>query len=208
MSEIHGIILKDEEGYCLWSEIGLLKKENEAIHNILKEHVNEGGCTSPCLTMKELIEEMQELHNIPHEHGKVSLLKQNKDLYPLDISCDEVYRIVNENQVPIGIICLSDYPTGDIYIEWLEFLYVFRGKRYLRKVFEELSEIYPNTTFQMQCSEENLRRYIRIGCIEHGIDECTELYVLTYKKRGTENSSEKNVSGGIDKSIKKIEAKL
>ena len=190
MSEIHGIILKDEEGYSLWSEIELSKEEDDAIQNILEEHVNEGGGTSPCSTMKELIEEMWELHNIPHERGKVSLVKQNKDLYPLDISCDEVYQIVNDNRVPIGIICLSDCPTGDIYIEWLEFLCVFRGKRYLRKVFEELSEMYPNTTFQMQCSEENLRRYIGIGCIEHGIDACTDLYVLTYKKRGSENSSE------------------
>ncbi len=59
MTGIYGIITKDEEGkFSLWTEFGLSKKETESIMQILESHINEGGCTSPCDTIKELLEEI------------------------------------------------------------------------------------------------------------------------------------------------------
>lgn len=59
MPEIYGIITKDTEGkYSLWTEFGLSNEETETIMSILEKHINEGGSTSPCDTVKELLEEM------------------------------------------------------------------------------------------------------------------------------------------------------
>ena len=59
MPEIYGIIFKDEEGkFSLWTEFGLSKDETEVIMQILEPHMNEGGSTSPCETIQELMEEM------------------------------------------------------------------------------------------------------------------------------------------------------
>lgn len=59
MPEIYGIITKDEEGkFSLWTEFRLTNEETRVIVNILEQHINEGGSTSPCDTIKELLEEV------------------------------------------------------------------------------------------------------------------------------------------------------
>ena len=110
----------------------------------------------------------------------VKLTQMDPQLYEASISFDEAYSIINENDVPIGVIFLSIINENEIYIEWLEILTVFRQKGYLRQIFAALTNTYPNTKIRLECTEELLKKYLGIGCISEGIDECTENYILIY----------------------------
>lgn len=110
----------------------------------------------------------------------IKLIQMDPQLYETGFSFDQVYSIINNYNVPIGVIFLSEINENEIYIEWLEILTVFRQKGYLRKIFAALTNAYPNTTIRLECTEELLKKYIRIGCIPEGIDECTENHILVY----------------------------
>lgn len=114
---------------------------------------------------------------------KVRLVKDAIELYPEDLPKDFVYRIDNEERTPIGILYLSEYVKEEIYIEWIEFLMVFRGNGYLRAVFKALQKLYPGRTIRFKSRDEYLKKYLKIGCEEHGICELTELHIMTYEKR-------------------------
>ena len=108
----------------------------------------------------------------------IKLNKVPSELYPLPFSFDSVYQILNEKDVPIGVIYVSFMEKSGVYIEWLEILTVFRGMGYLRQLFCELKNRFGVVNFE--CSEELLPKYKGIGCLECGIDDCTENYMLTY----------------------------
>jgi len=110
---------------------------------------------------------------------KISFVKTSDDLYPNELPHDEVYQIVNENGVTIGLIYISYLDTGKIYIDWLETFIIFHGKGYLRLIFKALKELFQKE-IQFECSEELRYKYIGIGCTEHGISDCTENYVMSY----------------------------
>lgn len=114
------------------------------------------------------------------EGRKVTLLKASPELYQMSLSFDHVYQILNEDNIPIGLIYLSDMEGQKVYIEWLEILTVFRGRGYLRKLFRELREIVHGKEIHFECGEELLRKYLSIGCTEHGISDCTENYRMRY----------------------------
>lgn len=85
---------------------------------------------------------------------------------------DEAYKILNEDEY------LDD---GKIYIEWIEISTVFQGNHYLRKVMNELKKIKSKSkTIQLQSSDENLEKYMSIGCVYIGKDLCTGLSILEY----------------------------
>lgn len=110
----------------------------------------------------------------------VKLVKTNDILYPNELPHDEVYQIVNENNVIIGVIYISYLENGNIYIDWVETLVVFHGRGYLRLIFKVLKEMF-QTEIQFECSEQLRYKYIGIGCTEHGISDCTGNYVMSYK---------------------------
>ena len=110
----------------------------------------------------------------------IKLVEVPREHYPLPFSYDEAYQLLNENNVPIGIIYVSQLPFGDeIYIEWVEILSVFRGMGYLRHILNAVKETL-QTNIQFQCDEKLRKKYLSIGCIEHGISECTENYIMSY----------------------------
>lgn len=111
---------------------------------------------------------------------KIELIKVENNLYPLDIPFDEAYQLVNENNVPVGVVFLSTMPFADeIYVEWVELLTVFQGKGYLRYIFSALKEVYEGG-LQFQCGEHLLKKYLAIGCTNHGISDITENYMMSY----------------------------
>lgn len=110
---------------------------------------------------------------------KVELILKEPSLYPMQIPFDRVYEIQNENQTPIGVIFLSDTMDNQLYIEWLEILIVFHGNGYLRAVFAELATLF-GKEIRFECSEELRMKYTAVGCKEHGISDCTDLYCMTY----------------------------
>lgn len=50
------------------------------------------------------------------------------NMYEIGLNFDQVYQINNENEIPIGLVFISDTVDENIYIEWLEFLITFRKK--------------------------------------------------------------------------------
>lgn len=103
----------------------------------------------------------------------------SKEFYPMALPHDEVYQLVNENEVPIGVVFLSLYDEY-IYIEWLEILTNFRGMGYLRKFFRKLAVLFQGQEIQFQCGDELLRKYTGVGCVKKGEDACTELNIMVY----------------------------
>lgn len=94
---------------------------------------------------------------------------------------DEAYKILNEDDIQIGYTLLSYLDDGKIYIEWIEISTVFQGNHYLRKVMNELKKIKSKSkTIQLQSSDENLEKYMSIGCVYIGKDLCTGLSTLEY----------------------------
>jgi len=56
--KIQGLILKDEDGmYSLWTEHGIPDDVQEVIMSLVEPFTNEGGSTSPCDTIGELLHE-------------------------------------------------------------------------------------------------------------------------------------------------------
>ena len=114
-----------------------------------------------------------------NKKSKVQLVEGDVNVYQMGLSFDKVFQIVNEDNVPIGLVYISEIDDKHLYIEWIEILTVFRGRSYLRKTFEKLKEQF-GKTIQFECSDELLRKYIGIGCIENGVNDCTELHLLSY----------------------------
>lgn len=101
-------------------------------------------------------------------------------LYKMELPFDSVYQILNENNVPIGLIYLSFLDNDGVYIEWVEILTVFRGRGYLRKLFRELTTQYEGKVICLECGEKLLKKYLGIGCVKHGVSPLTDNYMLTY----------------------------
>lgn len=106
--------------------------------------------------------------------------KDIHDMYEMGILFDGVYQI-NDGNCPIGLIYISDMENENIYIEWLEILSVFRGKGYLREIMNKLSELFKKE-IRFECSEDLRLKYLHVGCHEHGIDEITENYQMTFNE--------------------------
>lgn len=111
----------------------------------------------------------------------IEIPEDKHEMYEMGISFDRVYRIDNENEIPIGIVYISDLTDGKIYIEWLEIMIAFQGKGYLRQVMYKLAELFKNE-IQFECSEYLRLRYMHVGCNEHGIDELTENYRMSFNE--------------------------
>lgn len=111
---------------------------------------------------------------------KVNFYATSDVLYPNDLPHDDVYRIVNENDVTIGVIYLSFLEDGSVYIDWLETMIIFHGQGYLRLIFKALREMFPKREISFESDEKNRIKYLHIGCEEHGISELTGLYKMTY----------------------------
>lgn len=110
----------------------------------------------------------------------IHLVQSEDRLYPLGFHYDYVYQVFNNEHTLIGLIFLSELNGNKIYIEWLEFFCVFRSKGYLRALFIQLTTLFKEKEIHLECGEELLRKYISIGCEEHGINDCTDNYMLTY----------------------------
>ena len=112
----------------------------------------------------------------------VPVKKEFHNLYDVGLEFDSVYEIKNENDIHIGLVYLSDMKDNSTYIEWIEFLTPFRGKGYLREVFLEILVQKKVDTIKFECTEENFKKYIHIGCVSHGKDDFTENYCMSFSK--------------------------
>lgn len=111
----------------------------------------------------------------------VEIPESRHEMYEIGISFDRVYQIHNEKSIPIGLLYLSDAGDDTIYIEWLEVLIAFHGKGYLRKIMERLASLF-HKEIRFECSEDLRFKYMTVGCHEHGINEITELYQMSYNE--------------------------
>lgn len=93
---------------------------------------------------------------------------------------DAVYEIRNEDGTQIGLLFLTYYVDGSLFIEWMELMSCFQYNGYLRHIFTELHRMFPDKVIQLQCSEEKEYKFTGIGCRVIGYDECTELNILEY----------------------------
>ena len=96
----------------------------------------------------------------------------NNSFTAMGISSDIIKSIV-VNDIPVGIVYLSDVMDEGIYIEWIEFLTVFQGKHLLRPVMNELYKHYGKLYFE-SC-DDLLEKYRAVGAKEGTRDEDREM---------------------------------
>ncbi len=101
----------------------------------------------------------------------------NNDFTYMGISSDIVRSIVVDD-VPVGIVYLSDVMDDGIYLEWIEFLEVFRNKHLLRPVMNALLEEYG--TLYFESCDELKKKYDAIGAVEGEYDEDREMTSYSY----------------------------
>ena len=77
---------------------------------------------------------------------------------------DAVYEIRNEDGTQIGLLFLTYYVDGSLFIEWMELMSCFQYNGYLRHIFTELHRMFPDKVIQLQCSEEKEYKFTGIGC--------------------------------------------
>lgn len=70
----------------------------------------------------------------------------DKSFTDMGIASDIVKSIV-VNDIPVGVVLLSDVTGERIYIEWIEFLSIFQGNRLIRPVIDELEKLYGKTIY-------------------------------------------------------------
>ncbi len=105
----------------------------------------------------------------------------NNDFTYMGITADIVEAIAVDN-IPVGIVYLSEMDKPDekcVYIEYIEFLSVFRGKHLLRPILAKLSEKYGNLYFE--CEEDLVKKYFAVGAKQTGCDEDREMYQFIYR---------------------------
>nr|WP_297765858.1 hypothetical protein [uncultured Butyrivibrio sp.] len=101
----------------------------------------------------------------------------NNDFTYMGISSDIVKSIIVDN-IPVGIVYLSDVMDDGIYMEWIEFLEVFQRKHLLRPVMHALFEEYGALYFE-SCDELK-KKYDAIGAVEGEYDEDREMTSYSY----------------------------
>ncbi len=102
----------------------------------------------------------------------------NNDMTYMGITSDMVKSIIIDD-IPVGIVYLSEgNEPNTAYIEWIEFLSVFRSKHLLRPVMDQLSKNFGVLIFE---SEEDLvKKYEAIGAIINGYDDDREMFLWQY----------------------------
>ncbi len=101
----------------------------------------------------------------------------NNDFTYMGISADIVKAIIVDD-IPVGIVYLSDVMDDGIYMEWLEFLSVFQSKHLLRPVMQALFNEYGTVYFE-SC-DDYLKKYNAIGCVREDYDEDREMTSYHY----------------------------
>lgn len=99
--------------------------------------------------------------------------------YNFEIIANKTYTIGNlyiskEKITANGINC-------PVYVEWIEFLSVFRHKRLFGPVLDAIYDRFGE--FYLESSEKANPIYHKIGCESLGYDDITELEIFKYRKR-------------------------
>ncbi len=102
----------------------------------------------------------------------------NNDFTDMGISSDIVKSIVVDN-IPVGIVYLSDVMEEGIYIEWIEFLKVFQRKHLLRPVMNALFKEYG--TLYFESCDDLIKKYDALGAVKGEYDEGREMTSYFYK---------------------------
>lgn len=102
----------------------------------------------------------------------------NNDFTYMGISSD-IVRSIMVNGIPVGIVYLSDVMDDGIYIEWMEFLEVFRNKHLLRPVMKALFEEYG--TIYFESCDDLKKKYDTIGAVKGEYDRDREMTSYSYK---------------------------
>ena len=102
----------------------------------------------------------------------------NNDMTYMGITSDMVKSVIIDD-VTVGIVYLTESSEPNtIYIEWLEFLSVFRSKHLLRPVMDQLTKDFGVLNFESQ--DDLVKKYKAIGAIEGSYDEDTEMHSWQY----------------------------
>ena len=101
----------------------------------------------------------------------------NDDFTYMGITSDIVKSIIADD-IPIGIVYLSDVMDEGIYMEYIEFLSVFTSKKLLRPVMKALYEEYGKVYFES--GDELVKKYVAIGATKGDRDDDREMTSFTY----------------------------
>ena len=106
-------------------------------------------------------------------------------LHHCPVGGDENYEIICDNAFTIGHVYVSrdEYTADDkycpVYLNWIEFLSIFRYKGLLRPTLDALVTQFGEVFFES--SDENKRKYEHMKCTNHGKDTVTEMTLFSYK---------------------------
>ena len=106
--------------------------------------------------------------------------KEKHYAYEMGISFDQVYEILSEDNVHIGIVYLSEIDDENIYIEWIEIMTPFHGQGNLRATFHALWNLTGGKTIRFECDDKLRKKYIGIGATMEGFNDLTENYSMKY----------------------------
>lgn len=101
----------------------------------------------------------------------------NNSFTYMGISSDIIMSVVIDN-IPIGIVYLSDVMDEGIYIEWLEIFDAFHGKKLLRPIMVALYSKYGKLYFE--APEDLIEKYEHIGAQKGIYDEDSEMTTFVY----------------------------
>jgi hypothetical protein len=100
----------------------------------------------------------------------------------IDVGADRCFGIIIENTYTIGYLYISDDITISdetrAYVNWLEFLSVFRMKHLLKPVMDAIYDMFGEFCFES--SEDHVMKYQKIGAISLGTDDITENTIFKY----------------------------
>ena len=101
----------------------------------------------------------------------------NNSFTDMGISSDIVMSIIIDD-IPVGIVYLSDVMDEGIFIEWLEILDAFHGKRLLRPIMKTLYSKYGKLYFESP--SDLVKKYEHIGANRGEYDEDREMTSFVY----------------------------
>ena len=102
-----------------------------------------------------------------------------------DVGGDRCFEIIGDGKATLGHVFVTENtetPNGvpcKTYIDWLELLSLYRGKRLLRQVMKSLSNKFGVLYFE-SVPGANFK-YRKIGAESLGMDEITEREIFRYK---------------------------
>lgn len=126
-----------------------------------------------------------------NEYYSFLLQEEDRTNKLLDISISVDYVIsIHVDDISVGIVYVNpmgesfivDHKKISIFVEWIELLSPFRGKGLLKEILNGIASFFCTDRICLECSDENLPKYLACGGVDYGISDVTENHVIVWKK--------------------------